>query len=401
MDSRSEPGDWFLSAPHPMVCHRTSFRIVFLVAALICTGFTNHSAAQNANTNSVTSLPVRQLPRENQLVYRDQQGALQPINSCEDYALRREATRASLDAVLGQLPGEEKHCELDVQVLEEIDKGSYLQRRITYQSEPGCCVPALLLIPRHALLPDTSKVPAVLCLHQTTSLGPDEVAGNGGSSSLHYGKELVQRGYVVLAPTYPALLSQYQPDLTALGWRSGMLKAVWDDQRGLDLLDSLPYVRPGHYAAIGHSLGGHTAIFAAFYDPRITVVVSSCGFDAYTDYYRGDPAVWNLGRGWTQNRYIPRLAEYRGRLGDIPYDYHELIAGLAPRHVFVNAPLRDGNFRADSVDNVLAAARPVFALCGATNHLQVLHPDCGHDFPPAVREEAYNLIDSVLKPANP
>jgi len=56
-----------------------------------------------------------------------------------------------------------------------------------------------------------------------------------------------------LAPAYP-LLAGYQPDLKGLGYQSGTMKAVWDNVRGLDLLDALPFVRPGRYAAVGHSL---------------------------------------------------------------------------------------------------------------------------------------------------
>ena len=33
------------------------------------------------------------------------------------------------------------------------------------------------------------------------------------------------------------------------------------------------------FGALGHSLGGHNAIFTAVFDPRLKVVVSSCGFD--------------------------------------------------------------------------------------------------------------------------
>ena len=171
-----------------------------------------------------------------------------------------------------------------------------------------------------------------------------------------YGSDLAERGYVVLAPAYP-LMANYQPDLKALGYQSGTMKAIWDNIRGLDLLESLPFVRKGKFAAIGHSLGGHNAIFTAVFDPRIRVVVSSCGFDSFLDYYNGDPAIWQPGRGWCQTRYMPRLADYRGRLADIPFDFHELIAALAPRPVFINAPLRDANFRWQSVDQHPARSR--------------------------------------------
>src|SRR5207249_11546129 len=149
-----------------------------------------------------------------------------------------------------------------------------------------------------------------------------------------YACELAERGFVVLAPAYP-LMANYQPDLKALGYQSGTMKAIRDNIRGLDLLDSLPFVRKGKYGAIGHSLGGHNAIYTAVFDQRIKVIVSSCGFDSYLDYKEGNIS------GWTSERYMPRLADYQGRLREIPFDFHELIGALAPRAVFISAPLGD------------------------------------------------------------
>ena len=75
-----------------------------------------------------------------------------------------------------------------------------------------------------------------------------------------------------------------------------------------------------------------------------------------------------------------------------------MIGAIAPRSVLIFAPLKDSNFRAESVDRIATAARPVFALYGNSGRLQVVHPDCGHDFPDGMRRLAYALFDSVLKP---
>jgi hypothetical protein len=117
------------------------------------------------------------------------------------------------------------------------------------------------------------------------------------------------------------------------------------------------------------------------FDERIKVVVSSCGFDSFLDYYGGKPDNWQPQRGWCQTRYMLKLAEYRGRLAEIPFDFHELIGALSPRSVFINAPLGDSNFQWHSVDEIVEAASAVYRLYGAPQNLRVEHPDCGHDFP--------------------
>lgn len=340
------------------------------------------------------------LPREQQLLFRQEDGSLEKAASPEQWSRRRAEIKQGVEAILGQLPGEEKRCPLDVRVEEEVDCGSYLRRHISYASEPGCRVPAYLCLPKKLLeaKESTERAPAVLCLHSTDDrIGHGLVVGLGQQPNLAYASELAERGFVTIAPSYPRL-ANYQPDLAGLGWTSGTLKAVWDNQRAIDLLESLPQVRSGPVAAIGHSLGGHNAVFTAFFDQRIEVVVSSCGLDSFLDYYGGNEDVWLSGKGWTQTRYMPRLADYRGRLEAIPFDFHELVAGLAPRRLLLIAPLGDSNFQAASVDRIADAAAPVFTLLRASERLRVLHPDCGHDFPEAVREAAYQWIANGLKP---
>jgi predicted dienelactone hydrolase len=200
-----------------------------------------------------------------------------------------------------------------------------------------------------------------------------------------YARDLAERGFVVLAPAYP-LMADYQPDLKALGYESGTMKAIWDNVRGLDLLESLSFVDKSGFGAIGHSLGGHNAIFTAAFDPRIKSVVSSCGFDSFLDYKNGDVT------GWTSERYMPKLLEYRGRLDEIPFDFHEALGLIAPRRVFVSAPLKDTNFKWTSVDEVVAAARGAYRFLGKPEALRVEHPDCEHDFPPEIRGAAYGFL---------
>lgn len=335
------------------------------------------------------------LPRDNLLVYRGDDGKPQPVKALGDWAKRRAEIIRGAETVMGKLPGKEKRCDLEMKVDEEIDCGKYVRRLITYSSEPGSRVPAYLLVPKEVLKGE-KKVPAILCLHGTDNVvGHGTVVGLGKNPNRQYASELAERGYVTFAPNYP-LLAKYQPDLKKLGWESGTLKAVWDNMRGLDLLESLPYVDGKAMGAIGHSLGGHNSVYTAVFDERLKVIVSSCGLDSYLDYYDGKEANWFPEKGWCQTRYMLKLADYRGRLADIPFDFHELIGALAPRHVLIVAPKKDSNFRADSVDRIAAAARPIFKLHGHEDRLRIEHPDCGHDFPTEMREEAYKLFDKEL-----
>lgn len=342
-----------------------------------------------ASVSSINAAPSdwTLLNRTNLLQFVSSEGKVERVRTVADWEQRHASIRLAMQEVMGPLPGPKKRCPLDVRTDEEIDCGEYLRRFISYAAEPGGRVPAYLLVPKSALA-SSAKAPAVLALHQTHAQGQKVVVGLGNSTNDEYGVALVKRGFVVLAPPYP-LLANYQPDLKALGYGSGMMKAIWDNLRGLDLLESLPFVRTNGFGTIGHSLGGHNGIYTAVFDERIKVVVSSCGFDSYRDYMNG-----NI-RGWTSERYMPLLLEYRNAA--FPFDFYEVIAALTPRHLFVNAPLRDSNFQWRSVDAVCKTAQKIYDLYGTGSHLQVHHPDCAHLFPRDLQEKAFTLIEDVLR----
>jgi dienelactone hydrolase len=335
----------------------------------------------------VPALPLSaeapRLPRDDLLLLPDGTRATTPAQ----WAARRKHTLDAFHSLTGPLPTQK--VPLDVQITETVDCGSYTRQLLTYATDPGNRVPAYLCVPKVAS--PAAPVPAVLCLHPTeATIGHKVVVGLGGKPHRQYAAELAERGFVTLSPAY-TLLANYQPDLKALGYRSGTMKSIWDNLCGLDLLDSLPQVkRTKGYAAIGHSLGGHNAIFTAIHDSRISVIVSSCGFDSVVDYYGG-----NI-KGWTQERYIPEMTAYLGRAHEVPFDHYELVASLAPRHFYINAPLRDSNFKHDSVARIVKAARKVYGLHGAGDHLILNQPDAEHDFPDQPRFAAYDLIAKEL-----
>ncbi|MDQ6631482.1 MAG: prolyl oligopeptidase family serine peptidase [Verrucomicrobiota bacterium] len=339
--------------------------------------------AQEGNETKIT-----RLDRTNLLLYHAANGEIKQGKTVADWQKRRGEILKGMQEVMGPLPGKEKRCPLDLKIEEELDCGSHLRQKISYASEPNGRVPAYLLIPKKAVT-QKIKCPAVLCLHPTDmQLGYKTIVGLGRKEYPAYARELAERGYVALVPSYP-LMAEYQPGLKSLGYKSGTMKAIWDNIRGLDLLESLPYVKRNSFGAIGHSLGGHNSIYTAVFDERLKVIISSCGFDSYLDYMNGKI------KGWTSERYMPKLLNYP--LTEIPFDFHELIGALAPRVCFINAPLRDNNFKWQSVDAIVTAAKPIYKLYGAEKNLRVEHPDGAHDFPVEMRNLAYEILDKNLK----
>jgi len=323
------------------------------------------------------------------LVYQDEAGTKQRVETPAQWALRRSHVLAGMEMAMGELPDPSRRVPLDVEILGEEDTPKYKRIKLTFAAEPGDRVPAYLLVPNGL----EGKAPAMLCLHQTTGIGKDEPAGLGGRPTLHYAHELASRGYVCLVPDYPSF-GDYPFDFRRASDRyaSGSMKAIWNNLRAVDLLETHPAVNPDRIGCIGHSLGGHNAIFTAVFDQRIRAVVSSCGFTAFHHYYEGKLA------GWTSDRYMPRIRDEYGNDPDrVPFDFYELVGALAPRPFFANSPLDDGNFEVSGVKKVIAGATDVYKLNGAEKKLHAVYPDSAHDFPDPVRDEAYQWLDRWAK----
>jgi pimeloyl-ACP methyl ester carboxylesterase len=321
--------------------------------------------------------------------YLDAQAERHPIRTVADWEIRRRHILAHMQEVMGPLPRPAVPVPLDVQTLNETHVGPIVRRKIAYHTDsPSRRVVAYLLLPAKR----SGKVPAVLCLHQTINIGKEEPAGLGENINLQYALQLAQRGYVTLAPDYPSFgeyPEKFEPDA---GYVSGTMRAIYDNMRAIDLLQSLPEVDAERIGCIGHSLGGHNTMFTAVFDPRIKALVSNCGFTRFHKYFAGNLA------GWTSPRYMPLIAKrYHNDPNQVPFDFSEIVACFAPRPFLASSPLHDDNFEVSGVRDVIAAARPIYALYGHPENLQANYPDAKHSFPPAAREVAYSFLDKHLK----
>ena len=92
---------------------------------------------------------------------------------------------------------------------------------------------------------------------------------------------------------------------------------------------------------------------------------------------------------------MPRIAtQYDRSPARVPFDFPEILAAIAPRPIFVNAPTRDGNFAVLGVHKCEAAVRPLYQLLAADNRLRFEYPEAEHDFPPLQRQQAYRWSDT-------
>jgi hypothetical protein len=94
---------------------------------------------------------------------------------------------------------------------------------------------------------------------------------------------------------------------------------------------------------------------------------------------------------------MPRIRERDNNDPDrIPFDVPDVLAAIAPRALFVNAPLNDGNFDHKGVRACLDDGRPLYEAADAADQLQVRYPDAEHECPESVLRAAYDFLEDML-----
>lgn len=339
-------------------------------------------------------LPAAGYRNHEQLLEYRAGGRLVPVRTLEEWQIRRRHILAATQEVMGPLPDRAKFPPLDVQIREKFSGEGYQRLTIDFAGDESSRerVSCYLYLPEP--VPAGQKLPAVIALQPTGTAGKAICDGRGHFPNRGYGKELAQRGYVVIAPDYPGFGDSKYDFLTS-GYMSGTMKAIVNHMRAIDVLAARPEVDRQRVAAIGHSLGGHNAIFLGVFDERVQVVVTSCGWTPFPDYY--GYAGGKLS-GWAQDRYMPRIKyAYASEPAQVPFDFPELIGTLAPRAFFSASPVEDHNFKVAGVRRSVPAAQAVYRLLQHPERMQVIYPACKHDFPPEARRAAYAFIDQQLQ----
>lgn len=289
---------------------------------------------------------------------------------------RREIKKRWLD-LLGDFPQEVPELKPR---MKEVDHTAGITRyHVSFQAEPDDRVTAWLLVPDAA---QQKPTPAIICVHSTTwGSGKDQVIGLSGRRPVDpprdpqvgadYGRTLAHHGFVTLSidlltdgerikPQHRVMdtrpFYQKHPEWSIVG------KNTWDIMRSVDFLYTLDFVDHQQIGCTGWSLGGHTALFAAAFDERITATVSNGGVldwwrhvDAWSRLPPGnDWRPWQ--KGIDEPTSSPRLEkrfgfkptnsgpytyikQFRPYIEDptkqIPVDFDSLMAMVAPRALLV------------------------------------------------------------------
>lgn len=167
---------------------------------------------------------------------------------------------------------------------------------------------------------------------------------------------------------------------------SKMGKMVADARGAVDALSNFDFIDSTRIFIAGYSLGATVGLFAAALDDRIDGIVSVAGF---TPMRLNTPEKGMEGiRAYSHlHGLLPRLGFFVGNEARIPFDFHQILACIAPRPLLVIAPTMDKDANLDDVRNAVESARDVFVLHGVPDNLEIFSPDDYSRYSPEMREK--------------
>jgi pimeloyl-ACP methyl ester carboxylesterase len=325
------------------------------------------------------------------LVYYDEDDLFQPITKPEHFKKKRQQIIDSMLQGMGQLPDRPIRRNLkdfDIRVVNTQVRGRYTKKTIQFDVAEGELIHAFLYEPLD--MKPGERRPGIVGMH------PTGAAGKGCFESwplCNFPIELAMLGYVVIVPDYPGFGDSRPYNFESDRYDSGTIKGVFNHMTCIDLLQAHPDVDPNKIGAIGHSLGGHNAMFLAAFDDRVKIAVSSCGWTPF-EYYETKPGRLKT---WALPTYMPPLETlYKLNHRQFPFDFHEVAAAIAPRVFFSSSPTSDGVFPGWGPKAAAPSIKAFFKARGAEKAFQFHQPLAQHRFPWDARQAAYRSMNDTF-----
>lgn len=325
----------------------------------------------------------------------------------KDFNIWREKARKKFFELLLQ---KVDNTPFEPKVMEEVDKGKYLAKKVVFNITKESRVVSLMLVPK-----GKGPFPAVLLLHDHGArfdIGKEKMIEPWDNeeriksakawsekffSKRFVGDELAKKGYVVLAVDAfgwgdrGSLTYEIQQAVASNFFNLGSSLAglvAYEDVRASEFLASLPEVDKNRIGALGFSMGA----FRAWQVAALTDIISCAVCVCWMTTIKGVMIPGNnILRG--QSAYFmlhPGVFNY--------FDFPDIASIACPKPMLFFNGEKDTLFPVDSVKEAYEKMRRIWASQNAADKLTTkIWEGEGHVFIDVMQEEAFKWLDKNLK----
>lgn len=167
---------------------------------------------------------------------------------------------------------------------------------------------------------------------------------------------------------------------------SKMGRMVADVRWTVDALSEVEFVDPRRIYAAGYSLGATVGLYSAAMDERIAGVVSVCGFSPMRLNTPGKTAegIYEYSH---LHGLIPKLGFFAQNETRIPYDFHEILAAIAPRPLLIVAPTWDQYASFTDIKQCMNEVQKVYDLYKEKEKMKLFAPEDYNRFSDEMKEK--------------
>ncbi len=231
---------------------------------------------------------------------------------------------------------------------------------------------ANLYIPAGNVVKDsvTGKLPLVIYLHEHS------YATGYHRKSIPIIRKIVEQGFAVLALDmvgFGTRIEEAEHFYDRYPRWSLMGKMVADTRSVInDACNRMLFIDSSKIYLAGYSLGGSIALFTAALDNRVkgTAVIS-----AFSSLKNDNKVTEGIKHYSHLHGLLPRLGFFVEHEANIPIDFDDVLAAIAPRPLLVIAPKRDYDHSISSVQQIVSNASSIYKDKNGVSNLTFEQPD--------------------------
>jgi len=245
-----------------------------------------------------------------------------------------------------------------------------------------------------------AKVPVVIYLHQYAyahgfACGYNQEGNGKGNSDLF--QTLIDQSFAVLAIDLFGCGTRMQegqyfyqrfPEWSKMG------KMVSDVTACVDALETMNNIDPKHIFVLGNTLGGSIGLIAATQDKRIAGVAAVAAFSPWRTSNHQYESLRNFSH---QHGLIPRLGWYAENPHQVPVDWDEILACIAPKPLLIISPMLDWHTDTNKVPKSFSMIKAVYEHFQKPVRFEISTPSEINRMTPAMNEQIAGFFRRIIE----